>query len=174
MTLARQRVVGVADPYRVGAHNAIMPITPRTRRKHSSHFLKFSAVHCRVRRLDAPLPPSAAQKSSSKQSELNSTNETIKFSVTLARQRVVGVADPYRVGAYNAIMPITPRTRRKHSSHFLKFSAVHCRVRRLDAPLPPTAAQNASSKQSELNSMNIANAHSVPNFGLQIAALLYL
>ena len=61
------------------------------------------------------------------QSELSSTNETIKFSVTLARQRVVGVADPYRVGAYNAIMPITPRTRRKHSSHFLKFSAVHCR-----------------------------------------------
>ena len=69
------------------------------------------------------------------QNELSSTNETIKFSVTLARQRVVGVADPYRVGAYNAIMPITPRTRRKHSSHFLKFSAVHCRVRRLDAPL---------------------------------------
>ena len=154
MTLARQRVVGVADPYRVGAYNAIMPITPRTRRKHFLHFLKFSAVHCRVRRLDAPLPPSAAQNASSKQSELNSTNETIKFSVTLARQRVVGVADPYRVGAYNAIMPITPRTRRKHFLHFLKFSAVHCRVRRLDAPLPPSAAQNASSKQSELNSTN--------------------
>lgn len=27
--------------------------------------------------------------------------------MTLARQRVVGVADPYRVGAYNAIMPTT-------------------------------------------------------------------
>ena len=92
-----------------------------------------SAAHCRVRRLDAPLPPSAVQNASSKQSELNSTNETIKFSVTLARQRVVGVADPYRIGAYNAIMPITPRTRRKHSSHFLKFSAVHCRVRRAAA-----------------------------------------
>ena len=78
------------------------------------------------------------------QNELSSTNETIKFSVTLARQRVVGVADPYRVGAHNAIMPITPRTRHEHFLHFLKFSAVHCRVRRLDAPLPPTAAQNAS------------------------------
>ena len=41
------------------------------------------------------------------QNELSSTNETIKFSVTLARQRVVGVADPYRVGAYNAIIPTT-------------------------------------------------------------------
>ena len=46
------------------------------------------------------------------------------------------------------------RAQRKHSSHFLKFSAIHCRVQRLDAPLPPTAAQNASSEQSELNSMN--------------------
>ena len=46
------------------------------------------------------------------------------------------------------------RAQRKHSSHFLKFSAIHCRVRRLDAPLPPSAAQNASSEQSELNSMN--------------------
>ena len=86
--------------------------------------------------------------------------------MTLARQRVVGVADPYRVGAYNAIIPTTHGHGTNISSHFLKFFAIHCRVRRLDAPLPPSAAQNASSKQSELNSMNIANAHSVPNFGL--------
>ena len=79
----------------------------RARHEHFLYFLKFSAVHCRVRRLDAPLPPTAAQNASSEQSELNSTNETIKFSVTLARQRVVGVADPYRVGAYNAIIPTT-------------------------------------------------------------------
>ena len=172
MTLARQRVVGVADPYRVGAYNAIIPTTHGHGTNISCIFSNSpqsivgcgdSTHRCRRRRHER-----ASRKHCSAHNNIN------EFSVTLARQRVVGVADPYRVGAYNAIMPITPRTRRKHSSHFLKFSAVHCRVRRLDAPLPPTAAQNASSKQSELNSMNIANAHSVPNFGLQIAALLYL
>ena len=127
MTLARQRAVGVADPYRVGAYNAIMPITPRTRRKHSSHFLKFSAVHCRGAATRRTAAAVGGTERKPEQNELSSTNETIKFSVTLARQRVVGVADPYRVGAYNAIIPTTPRTRRKHSSHFLKFSAVHCR-----------------------------------------------
>ena len=106
------------------------------------------------------------------QNDLSSTNETIKFSVTLARQRVVGVADPYRVGAYNAIIPTTHGYGTNIFCIFSNSLQSLCRVRRLDAPLPPTAAQNASSKQSELNSMNIANAHSVPNFGLQIAAVL--
>ena len=74
--------------------------------------------------------------------------------MTLARQRVVGVADPYRVGAYNAIIPTT----HWHNANILRIFSNSpqslCRVRRLDAPLPPTAAQNASSKQSELSSMN--------------------
>ena len=53
------------------------------------------------------------------QSKLRSTNETIKFSVTLARQRVVGVADPYRVGAYNAIIPTT----HGHNANILRISS---------------------------------------------------
>ena len=222
MTLARQRVVGVADPYRVGAHNAIMPTTHGYGTNISCIFSNSpqSIVGC------GDLTHRSAVGGTERrpeQNELSSTNETIKFSVTLARQRVVGVADPYRVGAYNAIIPTThwhnanilrifsnsPQSivgcgdsthrcrrrrhrtqagtkrikqhkrnnkifsdtcaskgrrgrrplqgrcvqcnhtdnalaQRKHSSHFLKFSAVHCRVRRLDAPLPPSAAQNAS------------------------------
>ena len=84
--------------------------------------------------------------------------------MTLARQRVVGVADPYRVGAYNAIVPTT----HGHGANILRIFSNSlqslCRVRRLDAPLPPTAAQNASSKQSKLNSINRGIPHLCPQF----------
>ena len=173
MTLARQRVVGVADPYRVGAYNAIIPTTPRTRRKHSSHFLKFSAVHCRVRRLDAPLRRRRHRtQAGTKRIKQHKRNNKI-FSDTCASKGRRG-RRPLQGRCVQCNHTDNARARHEHFLHFLKFSAVHCRVRRLDAPLPPSAAQNASSKQSKLNSMNIANAHSVPNFGLQIAALLYL
>ena len=173
MTLARQRVVGVADPYRVGAHNAIIPTT----HGHNANILRIfsnspqSFVGCGD---STHRSADGGTERKPEQNELSSTNETIKFSVTLARQRVVGVADPYRVGAYNAIIPTTHGYGTNISCIFSNSLQSLCRVRRLDAPLPPSAAQNASSKQSELNSMNIENAHSVPNFGLQVAALLYL
>ena len=165
VTLARQRVVGVADPYRVGAHNAIMPITPRTRRKHSSHFLKFSAVHCRVRRLDAPLRRRRHRtQAGTKRIKQHKRNNKI-FSDACASKGRRG-RRPLQGRCVQCNHADNARARHEHFLYFLKFSAVHCRVQRLDAPLPPSAAQNASSEQSELNSMNIANAHSVPNFGL--------
>ena len=138
----------------------------RAQRKHSSHFLKFSAVHCRGAATRRTAAAVGGTERRPEQNELSSTNETIKFSVALARQRVVRVADPYRVGAYNAIIPTTHGYGTNISCIFSNSLQSLCRVRRLDAPLPPSAAQNASSKQSELNSMNIANAHSAPNFGL--------
>ena len=173
MTLARQRVVGVADPYRVGAYNAFIP-TPHGHYENilriSSNFPQF-IVGCGDSTHRSAV---GGTERKPEQSKLRSTNETIKFSVTLARQRVVGVADPYRVGAYNAIIPTT----HWHNANILRIFSNSpqslCRVRRLDAPLPPSAAQNSSSKQGKLNSLNIASAHSVPNFGLQVAALLYL
>ena len=106
MTLARQRVVGVADPYRVGAYNAIIPTT----HGHNANILRISSnfpqfiVGCGDSTHRSAV---GGTERKPEQSKLRSTNETIKFSVTLARQRVVGVADPYRVGAYNAIMPTT-------------------------------------------------------------------
>ena len=134
MTLARQRVVGVADPYRVGAYNAIIPTT----HGHNANILRIfsnspqsivgcgdSTHRCRRRR--------RRTQAGTKRIKQHKRNNKI-FSDTCASKGRRG-RDPYRVGAHNAIMPITPRTRRKHSSHFLKFSAVHCRVRRLDAPL---------------------------------------
>ena len=106
MTLARQRVVGVADPYRVGAYNAIIPTT----HGHNANILRiFSNSPQSIVGCGDSTHRSAVGGTERKpeQNELSSTNETIKFSVTLARQRVVGVADPYRVGAYNAIIPTT-------------------------------------------------------------------
>ena len=128
------RVVGVADPYRVGAYNAIMPTTHGYGTNISCIFSNSpqSIVGCGN---STHRSADGGTERKPEQNDLSSTNETIKFSVTLARQRVVGVADPYRVGTHNVIMPITPRTRHEHFLHFLKFSAVHCRVRRLDAPL---------------------------------------
>lgn len=70
--------------------------------------------------------------------------------MTLARQRVVGVADPYRVGAYNAIIPTT----HGHNANILRISSNFPQFIVGCGALPPTAAQNASSEQSELNSMN--------------------
>jgi len=173
VTLARQRVVGVAAPYRVGAYNAIIPTTHGHGTNISCIFSNSpqSIVGCGDSTHRSAVGGTERRP---EQNELSSTNETIKFSVTLARQRVVGVAAPYRVGAYNAIIPTTHGHGTNISCIFSNSPQSLCRVRRLDAPLPPSAAQNSSSKQSELNSMNIANAHSVPNFGLQIAALLYL
>jgi hypothetical protein len=49
---------------------------------------------------------------------------------------------------------------------FLAFSQIFCNPFVGCGALPPTAAQNASSEQSELNSMNRESPTSVPNFGL--------
>ena len=106
VTLARQRVVGVADPYRVGAYNAIIPTT-------HGHGTNISCIFSNSPQSIVGCGDSTHRSAvggterKPEQNELSSTNETIKFSVTLARQRVVGVADPYRVGAYNAIIPTT-------------------------------------------------------------------
>ena len=93
--------------------------------------------------------------------------------MTLARQRVVGVADPYRVGAYNAIMTTTHGYGTNISCIFSNSpqSIVGCGDSTHRSAVGGTERKP---EQNELNSMNIASAHSVPNFGLQIAALLYL
>ena len=137
----------------------------RAQRKHSSHFLKFSAIHCRVRRLDAPLRRRRHRtQARTKQIKKHKRNNKI-FSDACASKGRRG-RRPLQGRCVQCNHTDNARAQRKHSSHFLKFSAIHCRVRRLDAPLPPSAAQNASSEQSKLNSMNIASAHSAPNFRL--------
>ena len=173
VTLARQRVVEVADPYRVGAYNAIIPTTHGHGTNISCIFSNSLQSLCRVRRLDAPLRRRRHRtQAGTKRIKQHKRNNKI-FSDTCASKGRRG-RRPLQGRCVQCNHTDNARARHEHFLHFLKFSAVHCRVRRLDAPLPPSAAQNASSKQSELNSMNIANAHSVPNFGLQIAALLYL
>ena len=132
MTLARQRVVGVADLYRVGAYNAIIPTT----HGHNANILRISSnfpqfiVGCGDSTHRSAV---GGTERKPEQSKLRSTNETIKFSVTLARQRVVGVADPYRVGAYNAIMPTTHGHGTNISCIFSNFLQSLCRVRRAAA-----------------------------------------
>ena len=213
MTLARQRVVGVADPYRVGAYNAIIPTThghgtniscifsnspqsivgcgdsthrccrrrhrtqagtkrikqhkrnnkifsdtcaskgrrgrrplqgrcvqcnhtdnARARHEHFLHFLKFSAVHCRVRRLDAPLRRRRHRtQAGTKRIKQHKRNNKI-FSDTCASKGRRG-RRPLQGRCVQCNHTDNARARHEHFLHFLKFSAVHCRVRRLDAPL---------------------------------------
>ena len=126
------RGVEVADPYRVGAYNAIIPTT----HGHNANILRISSnfpqfiVGCGDSTHRSAV---GGTERKPEQSKLRSTNETIKFSVTLARQRVVGVADPYRVGAYNAIMPTTHGHGTNISCIFSNFLQSLCRVRRAAA-----------------------------------------
>ena len=159
MTLARQRVVGVADPYRVGAYNAIIPTT----HGHNANILRISSnfpqfiVGCGDSTHRSAV---GGTERKPEQSKLRSTNETIKFSVTLARQRVVGVADPYRVGAYNAIIPTTHGHGTNISCIFSNFLQSLCRVRRAAAD----GGTECSSEQSKLNSINRVIPHLCPQF----------
>ena len=165
MTLARQRVVGVADPYRVGAYNAIIPTT----HGHNANILRISSnfpqfiVGCgdsthRCRRWRH------RTQAGTKRIKQHKRNNKI-FSDTCASKGRRGCR-PLQDRCVQCNHTDNARARHEHFLHFLKFSVVHCRVRRLDAPLPPTAAQNASSEQSKLNSMNRKSPTSVPNFGL--------
>ena len=163
MTLARQRVVGVADPYRVGAYNAIIPTTHGHGTNISCIFLKFFAIRCRVWRLDAPLRRRRHRtQARTKQIKKHKRNNKIFSDACTSKGR--RGRRPLQGRCVQCNHADNARAQRKHSSHFLKFSAVHCRARRLDAPLPPTAAQNASSEQSELNSINRVIPHLCPQF----------
>ena len=153
MTLARQRVVGVADPYKVGAYNAIIPTTHGYGTNISCIFSNFpqpivgcgdSTHRCRRRR-------HRTQAGTKRIKQHKRNNKIFSDACTSKGRRG---RRPLQGRCVQCNHADNARAQRKHSSHFLKFSAVHCRVRRLDAPLPPTAAQNASSEQSELNSMN--------------------
>ena len=163
MTLARQRVVGAADPYRVGAHNAIMPTT----HGHNANILRIfsnslqsivgcgdSTHRCRRRR--------HGTQAGTKRIKQHKRNNKI-FSDACASKGRRG-RRPLQGRCAQCNHADNARAQRKHSSHFLKFFAIHCRVRRLDAPMPPTAAQNASSEQSKLNSINRVIPHLCPQF----------
>ena len=162
MTLARQRVVGVADPYRVGAYNAIIPTT----HGHNANILRISSnfpqfiVGCGDSTHRSAV---GGTERKPEQSKLRSTNETIKFSVTLARQRVVEVADPYRVGAYNAIIPTT-------HGHGTNISCIFSNSLQSFVGCGDSTHRSAvggtecSSEQSELNSINRVIPHLCPQF----------